>query len=145
MGIGFLVPYLTLTLRPKLLPSLDETIIWAIYLLALIFGGLLALAVWTLRTSVTLIVGDPPIVETTRTWFWRLSTSKRLPLERAAWSRVVYADDMLLAIEIGTHGHQTTTVMCVPYSEANISIAENLCKRVATALHLENKGYHHHA
>jgi hypothetical protein len=62
----------------------------------------------------------------------------------AAWVRVNYVDDMRLAIEVGTHGHQTKTITSLPYSESNIPVAEGLCTEVAEFLSLTNKGYRAH-
>jgi hypothetical protein len=139
---GVVMAYLAIYARQKFLPAPDGSFFSSSDLLAIVFGALIALFFGSLESSVALQVSKPPLLITTRTWFGKLKTTKRIPLNNVAWARVIYTDEMLLSVEVGTHGHQTTSVVCVPYSEQNIPVAEQLCEKVASALRLENKGYH---
>jgi hypothetical protein len=139
---GMVMAYLSIYARQQILPAPDGSFFSSSDLLAIVFGALIALFFGSLKSSVALQVSEPPLLISTRTWFGNFKTTKRIPLKNVAWARVIYADEMLLSVEVGTHGHQTTSVLCVPYSEQNIPVAEQLCQNVASALRLENKGYH---
>ena len=139
---GLVVVYLAFHARQKFLPVLDESLFSPVDLLAPILGALIALYFGTLESSVAIEVSEPPLLITTRTRFGKFKSTKRTALTNVVWARVVYAEEMLLSVEVGTHGYQTTSIVCVPYSEQNIPVAEQLCAKVASALRLENRGYH---
>lgn len=100
---------------------------------ALYFGGQ--------SSSIVLELSNPPILVRTRVWFGKYRRETRTRLNSVAWVRAIYADDCLLSIEAGTHGHETTSMVCIPYSTDNISVAERMCAEISDALHVPNKGF----
>ena len=138
---GVAIAILTFSVRQKFFPVLDGGFFAPVDVVVLILGVLSALALGTLESAVTIELSDPPVLVTTRTLFSNLTRIRRTPLPNVAWARVVYVDEMLLAVQVGTHGHQTTNIVCVPYSEQNIPVAERLCARVAEALNIECMAY----
>lgn len=139
--VGVAIAIVTFDARRNLLPALDGDFFSPVDIVALIFGALSTLALGTLELAVTIELSDPPVLVTTRTLFAKLTRIRRIPLPNVVWARVVYVDEMLLAVQVGTHGHQTTNIVCVPYSEQNIPVADKLCARVAEALSLECLAY----
>ncbi|HEX8988360.1 MAG TPA: hypothetical protein VF816_10390 [Rhodocyclaceae bacterium] len=138
--IGLFVPYLTVMLHAKLAPGLDATIAAVLYAVVLAATLLLVVGLWTLQTSVRLVAGEAPVLETRRLLFGgRLASTRRTPLAGSAWARTVLADH-LLVVQLGTPTHETT-VACLPYSDENLRAAEQLGERVAALLQVENKGY----
>lgn len=138
--IGFLPIVLVFAIPPENIYLLNVLIRIFIYLLALFVGVFLVALFDQSRTSVVLIIDNPPVVETTRIIFARLIFKKQKTLGNAVWVEVIY-NDLDLVVQVGTKEYQTITVMFIPYSKANIPVAENICTRVASALHLKNKGY----
>ncbi len=91
-----------------------------------------------------LLASHPPTFITEKTWFWKLSRTKKQILDGAAWVRVTsqnpeYAS--ALRVEIGTRGYITTMIHVRRYSDNDISICKDICSQVAQFLKLENRGY----
>jgi hypothetical protein len=135
---GLAFGWVAFVLAKTLLPSPDATFATASALLICMFSGLYF---GGQSSSIALQLSMPPILVRTRVWFGKYQRETRTPLNNIAWVRVVYADDCLLSIEAGTHGHETTSLVCIPYSTDNISVAERLCSEISDALHVTNKGF----
>lgn len=88
-----------------------------------------------------LVASVPPVLVIESRWFGRFTFEKKVTLNEVKWVRVVYAGDAFLHVEVGTWGHQTTVVCPIPYSSANIALAESVSKEIAKFLYLTDKGY----
>lgn len=137
---GLTFGWIAFLLAKALFPSQDGTLATAIapallisVFSALYFGGQSSL--------VALELSKPPILVKTRIWFGWYQRETRTPLDNVAWVRVIFADDCLLSIEAGTHTHQTTSMVCIPYSIENIAVAERLCTEISEALRVADKGF----
>ncbi|KAB2910595.1 MAG: hypothetical protein F9K30_22480 [Dechloromonas sp.] len=144
-AFGFVVAYLVAGAGHKVIETDASPLLYLIDLFATLVGLIVAIAGATQRLSIAVIGSSPPLLITKHTWFGKFSSVKRQPMKDARWVRVNYVDEMRLAVEVGTYGHQITTVTSLPYSEQNIPVAERLCSNVAQFLGLENKGYRAHA
>ena len=121
----------------------------------LTWGFTIAMAGFTLRflalifenSSIHLVASKPPLLVSKKTWFGKFTAKSSLEIKGGAWVRArrEVMDSDVLVVEVGTHGYQTTTIKCYPYSESNIPIAAILCSEIAEFLALEDKGYKNHA
>lgn len=139
--IGFMPMLLVMIITPEFIHSWSDSTLISLYIFTLIVSIFSIICLRSLETSVALVTSCPPTVEITRVSFGRFISKKQKTLKDAIWTQVEYADEMLLAVKVGTREHKTITVMFVPYSKENIPVAEKICERVASALHLRNKGY----
>lgn len=108
---------------------------------AVLFGIFSALWLGGQTTTAVLQVAQPPVVIRTTTWFGSINTVSRVQLTSPAWVRsILRQENTLVSVEVGTYGHQVTTLVSFPHSEGSATTAERLSATVAEALRIENKG-----
>jgi hypothetical protein len=89
------------------------------------------------------LVPETKTVRVTTSVFGRQVSIRELDVSKAAWVRArPIADKTQLVVELGTAGYTTKELVRVSMAQSQgISIAEDLCARIALHLNIADKGY----